>query len=104
MVVSLPSSFGHVRIILLYSNADTLLLQDVIANLLYKEKFDLDMHVEKNLRLYLSEGDQWGKIMRSKKNFHFKSRRRKNNKFCKYYKNPRNDIFECWKLKYKKEK
>ena len=43
----MPTSYKHSKEILLYSNNDTLSFEDVKANLLSKEKFNLELPAEK---------------------------------------------------------
>jgi len=45
LVVSLSPSYEHFKEILLYSDNDTLSFEDVKANLLSQEKFDLEVHL-----------------------------------------------------------
>ena len=46
LVVSLPPSYKHFKEIMLYSNSNTISVEDVKSNLLSKEKFDHDIHAD----------------------------------------------------------
>lgn len=46
LVVSLPPSYKHFKEIMLYNNFDIISFEDVKSNLLSKEKFDLDIHID----------------------------------------------------------
>jgi len=46
LVVSLPPSYKHFKKIMLYSNSDTISFEDVMSNLLSKEKFDNDIRTD----------------------------------------------------------
>jgi len=46
LVVSLTASYKHFKEIMLYSNSNTISFEDVKSNLLFKERFDLDIHID----------------------------------------------------------
>ncbi|KAF1881910.1 hypothetical protein Lal_00038553 [Lupinus albus] len=89
---------------MLYINNDTLSFEDVKSNLLSKEKFDLEVNsVDKGESLSV-RGRTQEKGSTSYKRFKSKSKCRKFNKTCRYFKKPGHYILDCFILKKKKEK
>ena len=91
LVVSLPASYKHFKEILSYNNNNTLSFEDVKANLLFKEKFDLEAHTEKGEGLSV-RGESFDKGNISKSKFE----RRKSNKFCSYCRKLGHVMSECF--------
>jgi len=92
LAVSLPPSYEHFKAIFLYSSTELLSYEDVMSALLSKEKFDFEMHLDKNAEgLFIRSGS-------AKKNS--KSRFKGG---CNYYHEPEHKFSECHKLKFKKE-
>lgn len=79
LVVSLPASYKHFKKKLLYNNKNTLSFEDVNANLLSKEKFDLEVRTKKGEGL-LVRGKSFDKGNISKSKFE----RRKSKKSYSY--------------------
>lgn len=104
LIVSLPPSYKHFKEIMLYDNHDTLSFEDVKASLLSKEKFDLEVHSKDKVEGLHVRGRTHGKVNNHKRNSRSKSRGYKANTTCRYCKKPGHEIFECYKLKNKKEK
>ena len=73
--------------------------EDVKANLLSKEKFDLEVSAEKGEGLSV-RGESFDKG----NTFKLKFERHKSNKSCRYCRKSGHLIFECFKLKNKREK
>ena len=78
LVLSLPASYKHFKEILLYNNNGTLSFEDVKANLLSKEKFDLKIHARKGEGL-LVKGEFFDKVNNSKSKF---ERCKSNKNYC----------------------
>jgi len=70
--------------ILLYSNNDAISLEDVKANLLSREKYDLEMHFNGNDEGLSVTDRPPEKEDTSRRNFRSKSKGSKSCKFCKY--------------------
>jgi len=102
-VSSLPS-YKHFKEIVLYNNNDTLSFENVKANLLSKEKFDLKVRSDDKAEGSSIRERSFEKEGMGRRNFRLKSKRCKFNKFCKYCRKPRYLVAECSKLKNKKEK
>jgi len=104
LVVSLPPSYKHFKEIMLYSNSDTISFEDAKSNLLSKEKFDHDIHIDSATGLTVrgrpteKEGNGGRRKNRSKsKNPH-------TGKTCNFCGKLGHIVAKCWKLKNKDEK
>jgi len=87
-------SYKHYKEILLYSNKSAFSFEDAEANLLSKEKFNLEVCARKGEGLSV-RGESFNKGSTSKSKFG----RRKSNMSCHYCRKPRHVISECFKLK-----
>ena len=99
LVVSLPPSYKNFKEILLYSNNDTLSFEDVKANLLSMENFDLEVRGEKFEGLFVrGKSYRNGTIAKSQVGIP------RSIKFCHYCRKTRHVVSECFKLKNQREK
>ena len=87
LVVSLPSSYKHVKDIMLYNSNETLPFDDVKANLLSKEKFDLEVLFDDKAEGLSVNGRTSEKEDTNRRNTCSKSRECTSNKLCKYCRN-----------------
>jgi len=83
LVVLLAPSYKHLKEILLYSNSETLSFKDVKANLLSKEKFDLEVRFDDKDEGLLVRGRTSEKEGTSSSNSRSTSKGRKSSKFSK---------------------
>ena len=99
LVVSLPPSCKNLKEILLCSNNDTLYFEDVKANLLSTENFDLEVRGENFEGLFV-RGKSYGNGTTAKSQVG----RPGSNKFFHYCRKTRHVVSECFKLKNQREK
>ena len=78
--------------------------EDVKASLLSKEKFNLEVHSNAKTNGLNVKGKPFGKGRSNMRNFCSKSRGRKSNKVCMYYKKQGHLVDDCYSLKNKREK
>jgi len=103
LVVSLSLSYKHFKEILLYSNNDILLFEDVKTSLLSKEKFNLEVCSNDKGEGLNVRGRTFRKEGTSRRNSRSKFKGRKSNKLCKYCKTRGHLVDECQSLKNKKK-
>jgi hypothetical protein len=104
LVVSLLPSFKHFKEIKLYGNHTSLTFENVKSNLLSKEKFDVDSRSESKDEGFIIRGRTQQAGSSNKPKSRSKSRDRKPNNFCRYYKADNHVISQCLKLKNKEER
>jgi len=103
LVVSLPPSYKHFKEIMLYSNSDTISFEDVMSNLLSKEKFDLDIHTNPSKGLVV-RGRTEQKGNGNKKRNRSKTKNPHSIKTCNYCGKLGHIQADRWKPKKKKGK
>jgi len=86
LAVSLPSSYKHLKEILLYSNNDALSFEGVKASLLSEEKFNLEVRSNDKADGLNVRSRPFGKEGTNRRNSRLKSGGRKSRKFYKYCK------------------
>ena len=84
LAVSLPPSYKHFNEIMLYNNNDTLSFDDVNANLLSQENFDLEVRSNDKAKSVSVRGRTCEKEGANRRNNKSKSRGHKSNKLFKY--------------------
>jgi len=89
---------------MLYINSHTLFFDDIKANLLSKEKFDLEVHSNDKAEGFSVRGRTFEKEGISRRNTRSKFKGRKSNKLYKYCRQSRYLGAECYKLKNKNPK
>ena len=89
---------------MLYTNSDTISFEDVMSNMLSKEKFDHDIHADPTEGLVVSGRTTEQNGNSNKRKNQSKSRNPHSNKTCNYYGKLGHIQANCWKLKKKKEK
>ena len=99
LVVSLPASYKNLKEIFLYSNNDTLYFEDVKANLLSTEKFDLEVRGENFEGLFV-RGKSYGNGTTAKSQVG----RPRSNKFFRSCRKTSHAGSDCFKLKNQREK
>ena len=96
---ALPPSYKHFKEIMLYSNSNTISFEDSKSNLLSKEKFDLDIHVDSAEGLVVR-----GKTEKGSGKNRSKSKNPHAGKTCNYCGKLGHIIANCWQLQKKREK
>ena len=82
---------------MLHSNNDTLSFEDVKANLLSKEQFDLEVRVKKGEGLSV-RGELFDKGRTPKSKF----KKHKSNESCRSFRKSGHIMYECFKLENKR--
>ena len=104
LVVSLPSSYKYFKEILLYNNNDAIPFEEVEANLLSNEKYDLEVRSDDKAEVLSVRGRSSEKDTTARRNFMSMLKGRKSSKFCKYCRKPGRVVDECYNLNNKKER
>jgi len=89
---------------MLYNHSDTISFEDVKSNLLLKEKFDHDIHVDPAEGFVVRGRTTEKKENDNRNKNHSKSRNPRSNKTCNYCGKLDHIQANCWKLKNKKGK
>jgi len=104
LVVSLPLSYKHFKEIMLCNNSDTVSFEDFKSNLLSKEKFDHDIHIDSAEGLVVRGKTTENKGNCSRRKNRSKPRNPHAGKTCNYSEKFGYIAANCWKLKNQKEK